>query len=134
MVVNATFNNISAIAWPSVLLLEKTGENHRPVASHRQTISHYVASSTFKLTTLVVIGTDCIGSHESNYHAIAKTMVPINSDQSDTLVNHCIVVALYLLVYHYIVTALYRLVNHCIVTTLYHLVYHCIVTTVYRLV
>ena len=36
MVLNATFNNISAISWPSVLLEEATGvpkENHRPVAS-----------------------------------------------------------------------------------------------------
>jgi hypothetical protein len=37
MVFNATFNNISAISWRSVLLLEETGvpgENNRPVASH----------------------------------------------------------------------------------------------------
>jgi hypothetical protein len=34
---NATFNNISAIWWRSVLLVEETGEtgeNHQPVASH----------------------------------------------------------------------------------------------------
>jgi hypothetical protein len=34
MVFNATFNNISAISWRSVLLLEETGvpgENNRPV-------------------------------------------------------------------------------------------------------
>ena len=34
MVFNATFNNISAISWQSVLLVEETGvpgENHRPV-------------------------------------------------------------------------------------------------------
>jgi len=37
IVFNATFNNISAISWRSVLLVEETGvpgENHRPVASH----------------------------------------------------------------------------------------------------
>ena len=37
MVFNATFNNISAISWRSVLFIEETGglvENHRPVASH----------------------------------------------------------------------------------------------------
>jgi len=48
-VFNATFNNISAISWGSVLLVEKTGvsgENHRPVASHWQTLLHNVASST----------------------------------------------------------------------------------------
>ena len=31
----------------------------------------------FKLTTLVVIGTDCIGSYKSNYHTIMTTMAPI---------------------------------------------------------
>jgi hypothetical protein len=34
MVFKATFNNISAISWQSVLLEDETGENHRPVASH----------------------------------------------------------------------------------------------------
>jgi hypothetical protein len=37
MVFNATFNNISVISWQSVLLVEETGENHRPAASHCQT-------------------------------------------------------------------------------------------------
>ena len=49
MVLNATFNNISVISWRSVLLVEETGvpgENHRPNASHRQTLSHNVVSST----------------------------------------------------------------------------------------
>ena len=34
VVFNATFNNISALSWQSVLLVEETGvprENHRPV-------------------------------------------------------------------------------------------------------
>jgi hypothetical protein len=37
MVFNASFNNISAIWWWSVLLMEETGvpgEIHRPIASH----------------------------------------------------------------------------------------------------
>jgi hypothetical protein len=45
MIFNATFNNISVISWRSVLLVEETGgpgENHRPVASHCQTLSHNV--------------------------------------------------------------------------------------------
>ena len=49
MVFNATFINISVISWRSVLLIEETGvpgENHRPVPSHRQTLSHNVVSST----------------------------------------------------------------------------------------
>ena len=49
MVFNTTFNNISVISWQSVLLVEETrvpGENHRPVISHWQTLSHNVVSST----------------------------------------------------------------------------------------
>ena len=47
--VSSTFNNISVISWRSVLLVEETevtGENHQPVASHWQTLSHNVVSST----------------------------------------------------------------------------------------
>ena len=75
MMFNATFNNISVISWRSVLLVEDAGvpgESHRPVASHWQTLPHkccieYTSPWTgFKLTTLVVIGTDCIGSCKSN--------------------------------------------------------------------
>ena len=49
MVFNTTSNNISVISWRSVILVEKTGvprENHRPTASHWQTLSHYDVSST----------------------------------------------------------------------------------------
>jgi hypothetical protein len=52
-VFNATFNNISVISWLSVVLVEETGvpgENHRPVASHLQTLSHPVVSSTPHMT------------------------------------------------------------------------------------
>ena len=41
--------NISVISWLSVLLVEVTeipGENHLPAASHLQTLSHNVVSST----------------------------------------------------------------------------------------
>ena len=47
---NATFNNISVILWRSVLLMEGTGENHRSAASHWQTLSHNVVSSTPRLS------------------------------------------------------------------------------------
>jgi len=46
IVFNAIFNNISVIAWRSVLLVEETGENHRPGINHWQTLSHNVVSST----------------------------------------------------------------------------------------
>ena len=48
----ATFNNISVISWWSVLLVEETGENHRPAASHWQTSSHNVLSSTPRLSEI----------------------------------------------------------------------------------
>ena len=85
MLFNPTLNNISAISLRSVLLMEETGiprENHWPVASHWQIVSHNVVSSTlrkimrFELTTCVVIGTDCTGSCQSNYHAITTTTAP----------------------------------------------------------
>jgi hypothetical protein len=50
MVLNATFNNIS------VLLVEETrvpGENHSPVSSHWQILSHNVVSSTHRLSKIV---------------------------------------------------------------------------------
>jgi hypothetical protein len=72
MVFNATFNNISVISWRSVLLVEETwepGENHRPVASHSQTLSHnvvHLALIEIRTPASVMIGTDCIGSCKSN--------------------------------------------------------------------
>ena len=52
---NATFNNNSGISWWSVLLVEETGvpgENYRPAASHWQTLSHIVVSSTPRLSRI----------------------------------------------------------------------------------
>jgi hypothetical protein len=46
---NVTFNNNSVISLLLVLLVEEyrvPGENHRPVASHGQILSHNVVSST----------------------------------------------------------------------------------------
>jgi hypothetical protein len=66
---NTTFNNISVTLWQSVILVEETRvpwENHRPAASHWQTLVYHImlyhvhlAWAEFELTTLVVIGTDC---------------------------------------------------------------------------
>ena len=50
MVFNAIFNNISAISYPSVLLVEETGENHRIAVSHWQTLSYNVVLSTPSLS------------------------------------------------------------------------------------
>ena len=54
MVFNVNFNNISVLWWRSVLLMEKTGgpgENHRPVASHWQVLSH----NTVHLTLINIL-------------------------------------------------------------------------------
>ena len=60
IVFNAAINNISAISWQSALLVEETrvpGENHQVTDTLYHTMLYCV-----ELTTLVVIGTDCIGS------------------------------------------------------------------------
>ena len=85
MVFNTTFNYFSYIVAVS-FIGGGSGENHRPIASHWQTVSHtknvmlYLYTSPlsrFELTTSVVEGTDYIGSCKSNYHMIMATMAPI---------------------------------------------------------
>ena len=70
--VSTNFSDIESVSWIG-------GENHRPAASCWQTLSHTVVSSTpqIELTTLVVIGTDCVGSCKSNYHTIATSTTPV---------------------------------------------------------
>ena len=71
MVINATFNNISVISWRSVLL-EETTDLPQVTDKLYQIMLYWVhvAWAGFKLTTLVVICTDCIGSCKSNYYTI----------------------------------------------------------------
>jgi hypothetical protein len=80
MVSCATFNNISVISWRLVLLVEEIGvprEDHRPVASHWQTLSHNVVSSTPRLSgvrthkaLIAQVVVNPTGSCKSNYHTI----------------------------------------------------------------
>ena len=79
MLFNTTFNNIIVISWLSVLLVEETRENHRKeqVTDKLYHIMLYTSPwSRFKLTTTVVIGTDCLGSCKSNYHTITAMTAP----------------------------------------------------------
>ena len=84
MVFNATFNNISAISWQSVLLAEETGDpckNHRPATdklNHIKLYRVYLAWAGFKLASFVVIFTDCLCSCKLNNHTITATTAPHN--------------------------------------------------------
>ena len=76
IVCNATFNNISAISWLSVLLVEETGNTKRKPPTCRKSLTNFITSAGFELTNLVVIGTDCTGSCKFNYHTITTTTAP----------------------------------------------------------
>ena len=66
------------------LLVEKTGvpgENNDlsqviDKLDHIMLYRVHLAKVGFELTTLVVIGTDCIGSRKFNYHTITTTTAP----------------------------------------------------------
>jgi hypothetical protein len=70
----------------SVLLVEETGgprENHRPVASHWQTLSHTVVHLTLiEIRTPIICGTMhwLHGSCKSNYHTIKATTATYNNE------------------------------------------------------
>ena len=80
MVFNATFNNISAISRRSVLLMKETGipgKNHRPVASHWQTLSHIVVLSTPRLSG---IRTHYVSGDRNWLHMYSLVQLPYDLD------------------------------------------------------
>ena len=77
MVFNATFNDFSVISWRSVFI----GEWNQSIRRHPDVIAWCCIEYTFpragfELTELVVIGTDRIGSCNSNHHTITTTTAP----------------------------------------------------------
>jgi hypothetical protein len=77
MLFNATFSNISAISWLSVVLVEETEYREKTTDLSQVTDKHYRINLTMNGIRTSVIVTDCTGSCKSNYHTTTTTMTPV---------------------------------------------------------
>jgi len=77
MLFNAIFNNILAISWLLVLLVEETRVPGKTIDLPQVTdkLNNTSPCAGFELTTLVVIGSDCLGSCKSIYHMITAAHI-----------------------------------------------------------
>jgi len=94
MVINATFNNISAISWRSVLLVEEPDYQKKTIELSQGIdkvaiyccIKYTSPSAGFEFTASVLIDTYCTGSLKANYHTITTTTIPSQPIQLSSLV------------------------------------------------
>jgi hypothetical protein len=87
------------------------GENHQPVEVTDKLYHLMLCTSPwsrFKLTTSVVIGTDCIGSCKSYYHMITATTAPIGKVGLKPIKIYLLFSTFYMLSYLYILYKYYH--------------------------
>jgi hypothetical protein len=116
MVINTTFNNISAITWRSVLLVEETrvpGENHQPAKSHWQTWSDITRSFTH--SWLITGFVNRITQHDG-CHLWGRNCLPFRSNyiHSWLLVGSCCSIFSFLCSVLKIIVCPFSL-GHCII-------------------
>jgi predicted phosphohydrolase len=77
MVFNATFDNISVLYSGSQFYWWRKLSQVTDKLHHIMLYRVHLTFAGFKLTMLVVIGTDWMGSYRSNYETIMTTTAPI---------------------------------------------------------